>query len=113
METKKLFKKYSILILIYAIIHYIIQPYGFRIYFSLVAEPKMIKETFNSIQSILVGINYLINFIFATIMLFDTKEKKIINWLIIIITLIKVDIGILLFLQWNIYKKENNAQHFV
>ena len=113
MKTKNMIKKYTILILIYAIIHYLIQPYGFRIYFSVIAEPQMIKETFYTIQSILFAITYLINLIFAIIMLVDSKNKGKIDWLIIFITLIKVDIGIILYLLWNIYKKENDTQYFV
>lgn len=110
MNTKQIIKKYIILILIYVIFRYLIEPYGFRIYYSVFSEPQMIKETFNTVQSILFLITYLINLVFVIIMFIDSKEKKLIEWLILLITLIRVDIGILLFLMWNIYKRNTNAQ---
>lgn len=100
MDMQKLIKKYSILLFIYVILYYLISPYGFKIYYSLVEEPTMIRETFQTFQSILVAILYFMNLIFAVIVLIDSKEKKIIDWIIILTTLIKIDIGILLFLIW-------------
>ncbi len=104
MDIQKLIKKYSILLLIYVVLYYLISPYGFKIYYSLIAEPTMIRETYQTFQSILVTIIYLMNLIFTVIIIIDSKEKKTIDWIIILATLIKVDIGILLFLIWQIYK---------
>ena len=109
MNTKQMIKKYTILILIYVIFHYLIKPYGFRIYYSVFADPQMIEETYSTVQSVLFTITYLTNLVFVIIMFTDSKEKKLIDWMILLTTLIKVDIGILLFLIWNIYKR--NTMH--
>ena len=36
--------------------------------------------------------------------LIDSKQKKAIDWIIVIITFFSVETGILLFLVWQIYK---------
>ncbi len=104
MNIQKLIKKYSILLFIYVLLYYLISPYSFKIYYSLIAEPTMIRETYQTFQSILVAMIYLTNLVFMIIIIIDSKEKKTIDWIIILTTLIKADIGILLFLIWQIYK---------
>lgn len=108
MKIENLLKKYSILLLIYVILYYVIQPYGLKIYYSTALQPNFKAETIQVIQSIIYLVTLLVNFIFVIIVFIDSKQKILIDWVILIITLFSVETGLILFLIWQIYKKMNN-----
>jgi len=108
MRTQNLIKKYSILLLIYVVVYYLIYPYGLKIYYSIALEPNFKGETILTIQSIIYTITLLFNLIFAIFVLIDSKQRKLIDWVIVLITLFSVETGIILFLIWQIHKEMNN-----
>jgi len=64
----------------------------------------MIPENVRIIQSAFITITFLFNLILAIIIIVDSKHKKALDWLIVIITFFSAEIGIILFLIWQIYK---------
>ena len=104
MDFKKVFKKYIILLLVYLVISRVIQPYGLNLYYSSVDNPIGNPNTIELIQSIMTLIGFLINLIFVIFMIIDLKPKKLIDWLIIILSFFSPEIGIILFLLWKYYK---------
>lgn len=116
MNTKKLLTKYSILLLIYIGLIHFAKPYGLQLYYSLHSQPGMIPEDVRTIQSAFITITFLLNLILSVFIIVDSKQKKTIDWLIVIITFFSVETGIVLFLIWQIYNelnKKNEAQHMV
>lgn len=107
MNIKKLLTKYSILLIIYIVLVHFIQPYGLRLYYSLYSNPDMVTETVNTIQSIFTAVTFLINIIFVVFILVDAKQKKVADWLIVVITFFSAETGIVLFLIWQINKELN------
>lgn len=107
MNIKRLITKYSVLLIIYIVLFRFIQPYGLRLYYSIYSNPDMVTETVNTIQSIFTALTFLINLIFVIFILLDAKQKKVVDWLIAIITFFSVETGIVLFLIWQIYKVIN------
>jgi len=114
MNIQKLLTKYAILLLIYIALVRFIQPYGLKLYYSIYSNPDLVTESVNTIQSIFTAVTFLINLIFVGFILVDSKQKKGIDWLIIVITFFSAETGIALFLIWQIYKELNKkyeAQH--
>lgn len=105
MKIQKLLTKYSILLLIYIAIVRFAKPYGLQLYYSLYSNPDMMVETVNTIQSIFIGITFIINLFLVIFILIDSKQKKAIDWLLAIITFFSAETGILMFLIWQIYKQ--------
>ncbi len=108
MRIQKLLTKYSILLLVYIALVRFAQPYGLKLYYSIYSNPEMMAETVNTIQSIFTTVTFLINLIFVVFILVDSKQKKVVDWLIVVITLFSAETGIALFLIWQIYKELNN-----
>lgn len=106
MKTNKIISKYIFILLIYVIITNFIQPYGLKLYFSLASPPEMVLNNVNLISKLIITTSYLLNLIIIIFVLFDAKQKKLIDWMIIIIILFSAEIGILAFLIWQIYKTE-------
>jgi len=104
MNMKRVLTKYLILILIYQVIVYVIEPYALKFYFSMSKNPGMGPESVEVFQSSLLVISSLMNFIFAIFILVDSKGKKIIDWLIIAITVFSPVTGVTFFFIWQIYK---------
>jgi hypothetical protein len=48
-----------------------------------------------------------LNLILAIFIIVDSKQKKAIDWLIVIITFFSAETGIILFAVWQIYKELN------
>jgi len=105
MKIKKLFTKYALLLLIYILIVRFIEPYGLRLYYSLSDDPMSNPQTIDTIQSVLTLINFIINLIFVVFMIIDSKSKKVLEWLIILVTFFSPEAGITIFLVWQIYKE--------
>ena len=116
MRIQKLLTKYSILLLIYIAIVRFAKPYGLQLYYSIYSNPDMMAETVNTIQSIFLGITFIINLFLVIFILVDSKQKKAIDWLIAVITFFSAETGIVMFLIWQIYKqliKKYEAQHAI
>lgn len=114
MKIQKLLTKYSILLLIYIAIVHFAKPYGLQLYYSIYSNPDMMVETVNTIQSIFLGITFLINLLLVIFILIDSKQKKAVDWLIAVITFFSAETGIIMFLIWQIYKqlmRKYEAQH--
>lgn len=106
MKTNKIIGKYLFILLIYVIITNFIQPYGLKLYFSIVSHPEMAANNVNLISNLITTTAYLLNLIIIIFVLFDAKQKKLIDWMIILIILFSAEIGILAFIIWQIYKTE-------
>lgn len=104
MNTKKILTKYLILLLGYSAIVNFIEPYILKIYYTINANPQMSSQTVYTIQSIFTTTNFLINLLISIFIFIDSKNKIVIDWLIILISLINPFGGITLFIIWQIYK---------
>jgi NADH:ubiquinone oxidoreductase subunit K len=104
MDITKILTKYSILLLIYIAFIRFIQPYGLQLYYTLHSQPDLMLETIRTIQSIFISITFLLNLILAIFIVVDSKQKKLLDWLIVIITFFSAETGIVLFVVWQIYK---------
>lgn len=104
MEIRRLFIKYSVILLIYGILIHFVQPYGLKFYYSMVAGSQITPATIATIQSFLFALTFLLNLIIMVIVLFDSNQKKIIDFLIAFIILFSAEIGVILFLIWQVYK---------
>jgi hypothetical protein len=116
MDIKKTLLKYITLLLIYIIIVRFIQPYGLKIYYSTIENPIDNPYTIETIQSLITLIGFIINLIFVTFMIVDSKSKKLLDWLIILITLFSPETGITIFIVWQIYSeviKKYEAEHHI
>ncbi len=107
MNIKKILTRYSILLLIYIALIRFVKPYGLQLYYTLHSQPDMLVETINTIQSVFISITFLLNFILAIFIIVDSKQKKALDWLIVIITFFSAETGIILFSVWQIYKELN------
>jgi len=67
----------------------------------------MLTETVNTIQTIFITITFLLNLILAIFIIIDSKQKKALDWLIVIITFFSAETGIILFAVWQVYKELN------
>jgi hypothetical protein len=104
MNTKKIIGKYAVILLIYVLITNLIQPYGLKLYFSIVSNPQMTANSVNLISNLILTVRFVLSLIIILFVLIDSKQKVFIDWLIVIIILFSAEIGILLFLIWQIYK---------
>ncbi len=104
MNIKKVLLKYVILLLIYIVIVRFLQPYGLKIYYSTIENPIDNPNTIQTIQSIMTLITFIINLIFVVFMAIDSKSKKLLDWMIILITFFSPESGITIFIVWQIYK---------
>jgi len=107
MNIKKTLTKYSVLLLIYVVLNRFVNSYGLQIYYTLHSQPEMIPDDIRTIQSAFITITFLFNLILATFILIDSKQKRFIDWLIVIITFFSAETGIVLFLIWQIFKEIN------
>lgn len=107
MKTKRILTKYSILLLIYIALIRFVKPYGLQLYYTLHSQPDMIAESVNTIQSVFITITFLLNLILSIFIIVDSKQKKALDWLIVIITFFSAETGIILFAIWQIYKELN------
>ena len=107
MNIKKLLTKYSILVLIYIVLIRFAQPYGLQLYYTFHSQPDMIPKDVRMIQSAFITITFLSNLILAIFILVDSRQKKFLDWLFVVITFFSAETGIALFLIWQIYKELN------
>lgn len=105
MNIKKVLLKYVVLLLIYIVIVRFLQPYGLKIYYSTIENPIDNPNTIQTIQSIMTLISFIINLIFVVFMAIDSKSKKLLDWMIILITFFSPESGITIFIVWQIYKE--------
>ena len=103
--TKKVFKKYVIFLAIYAVTIRLIGYYGLRFYYTFADNPKILPTTVQSLQSVLTAVEFTFNLFIMIMMAVDLKEKRLTDWLIILITFFNADIGIVLFIVWSFYKE--------
>lgn len=107
MNIKKILTKYLILLLVYILLIRFVKPYGLQLYYSIHSQPDMMPETVRTISSIFITITFLFNLILAFFIVVDSKQKKVLDWLIVIITFFSAETGIVLFLVWQVYKELN------
>ena len=107
MRTKKILTKYSILLLIYIVLIRFVKPYGLRLYYTLHSQPDLLVENINTIQSVFITATFLLNLILAIFIIVDSKQKRTVDWLIVIITFFSAETGIVLFILWMIYEEMN------
>jgi heme A synthase len=105
MNIKKTLTKYVILLLIYTGIVRFLEPYGFRLYYTLSDNPIGNHLTIQTMQSIMTLITFILNIVIVIFMIIDAKSKKLLDWLIMIMTIFSPEIGIVIFLVWQIYKE--------
>jgi hypothetical protein len=103
--TKKIFKKYLVLLLLYTVIVRFIGFYGLRLYYTLADNPKLLPTTVQSFQAFVTTIDFALKGLIVILMVVDVKGKKLIDWLIILLTFFNADIGIVLFIVWAFYKE--------
>ncbi|MCE2997536.1 MAG: hypothetical protein LW863_18210 [Flammeovirgaceae bacterium] len=84
--TKKVFKKYVIFLAIYAVTIRLIGYYGLRLYYTFAENPKILPTTVQSLQSVLTAVEFTFNLFIMIMMAVDLKEKRLTDWLIILIT---------------------------
>lgn len=104
MDIKRIMTKYVILLLVYIVIVRFIEPYGLRLYYSTVENPLGNPQTVQTLESIMTFVTFLINLIFVIFMIIDSKSKKLLDWLLILITFFSPETGITVFIVWHIYK---------
>ena len=105
MDIKRFLTKYVILLLIYIVIVRFLEPYGLKIYYSTIENPIDNPNTIQTIQSLMILVTFIINLIFVIFMIVDSKAKKLLDWLIIVITFFSPEAGITIFIVWQIYKQ--------
>ena len=96
--TRKILIKYSIFIIISYLITHFLYSLVFKIYYNFSSNPDLISNEINVIQNILSSISFLFGIVVALFMFFDLKGKKILEWLIIVISIFYTEIGVVLFL---------------
>jgi len=105
MNIKKLITKYVIFLLVYTVIVRFLKPYGMNLYYTMHPNPDMIEQTYKTLQSIMLATTFFINLILTVFILVDSKKKKLIDWLVAIITFFSAETGIVIFLFWQTYKE--------
>jgi hypothetical protein len=108
MKISKLFLKYSFILLVVIVIKRFVEPYAMKLYYTLHNNPDLMPDTIQQFQSIVMVVNFLFNLIIIILMIFDSKNKKSIDWIIFMITFFYSEAGIPVFLIWQIYKDLNN-----
>lgn len=103
--TKKIFKKYLILLLVYTVIVRFVGFYGLRLYYTFAENPKLLPATVQSFQAFITAIEFALKVFIVILMWVDVKGKKLMDWLIILLTFFNADIGIVLFIVWCFYKE--------
>lgn len=96
--TRKIFIKYIIFIIISYLITRFSYSLVFKIYFNLSSKPDLTSNEINVIQNILSSISFLFGIVVAIFMMFDLRGKRLLEWLIILITIFYTEIGVVLFL---------------
>ncbi len=104
MDNKRFFAKYVTLLLIYIVIVRFVEPYGLKLYYTLADNPISDAQSVQVIQSIMTLIGFVINLIISIIMIVDSKSKKLLDWLIIIVTFFSPECGIVVFILWQTNK---------
>lgn len=107
MEARKLLSKYAFILLIYVILIHFVQPYGLRFYYSLAEGSQITSYTLATIQSFLFALTLLLNLIIMLIVLVDSKQKRLLDFLIAFVILFSAETGVILFLIWQTYKLGN------
>jgi hypothetical protein len=105
MTLKKLLTKYLVLLLSYTVITRFIEPYAMRLYYTIYNNPQMGSQTIQTIQSISTAFTFLINLVIVILLIIDSKGKKLIDWLIIVISFFSPETGITIFIVWQTYKE--------
>lgn len=95
---RKDFTKYTIILIVYFLISGFFHSFIFKLYFNFVENPELTPYNLNMIQTIISGISAFFGLGVAIFMIIDIKKKKILEWLIIIITIFYPAIGIVLFI---------------
>lgn len=116
MKISKLILKYSIFLLVIIVIERFAEPYAMKLYYTLHNIPDLMPDTIQQFQSIIMAVNFIFNLFITVLMIFDSKNKRGIDWIIFLITFFYAEAGIPLFLIWQIYKDLNNkyeAQHTI
>lgn len=105
MYIKKFLTKYLILLLAYIVVVRFVEPYAMKLYYTIFSSPNTGSQTIQTIQSIIAVFNFFINLIIVFFLIIDSKQKKIIDWLIIVITFFSPESGITIFIVWQTYKE--------
>ena len=106
MKSNRLILKYVWILLSYVFLVRFVRPYGLQLYISIAQNPEGTPYTYNSIQSYLAGTTFLISLIATIFVLIDSKNKRVLEWLIIIMTFFFTELGIVMFLFWQLYKSK-------
>lgn len=101
----RLFNKYIPLAIVYLLAERYLGYYGFRLYYTLVNDPKEFPFTVQEFESVLIVILAIFRIVMIAMMSSDLKDKKIQDWLILIVTFFSIDLGIPLFMVWVFYKE--------
>jgi len=64
----------------------------------------MTPVTVNTIQAIYSAVTFFVNLLIVILLAIDSKKKKLLDWLILLIAFFSVETGVCLFLLWQLYK---------
>ncbi len=103
--TKKIVTKYLFLLLIYVVVIKFIEIYGLGLYFTFADNPKLAPTTVQEFQAYVAILQFGLKLIVVILMCVDVKAPKRIDWLIMSISFFSLDIGIVLFIAWTLYKE--------
>ena len=97
--------KYLILLLAYIVVVRFVEPYAIKFYFIGVGIPDATAKSVVAFQAMVTSFELLINLILAVFLIVDTKNKRIIDWLIIVITFFSPESGISIYIVWQFYQE--------
>lgn len=97
--------KYLILLLVYILIVRFVGPYALKFYFIGTGLPEATAISVVTFQAIISGLELLINLLFAVFIIIDTKNKRVIDWLLIVITFFSPESGISIYIVWQLYQE--------
>lgn len=108
--TRKILIKYSVFIIIYYLITQFLYSFIFKLYFNFFNNPEITSNNITIIQNILSSISFLFGIAVAIFMMFDLKGKRLLEWLVILITIFYTEIGVVLFLILCVFKDYENEE---
>ncbi|NOS92440.1 MAG: hypothetical protein HOP30_10995 [Cyclobacteriaceae bacterium] len=107
--TKKIVTKYLIYLLVYVVVVQFIELYWLRLYYTFADNPKLAPTTMATFQAYITILQFVLKVFIVILMWVDVKGAKLIDWLIMAITLFAADIGIVLFIAWTLYQGKLQA----
>jgi hypothetical protein len=110
MEDYKIFKKYGIILIIFFFLKIILIQTILPLYFKYIDNGIATRLVLGIHQSIIYGIGFLCNFILIGFLLSDISRKNPLKWIIIVLTFLLAEVGVMFYLISELYyKKDKNV----